>query len=113
MQTTVYYRNPDGSVGQVTVERPDWTGEPPGDEPPYQLPPGAVEITREEYEQTLADIQAAIEEQRRQVAEAEAARAKADYEALRAAGIPEEIARRLSGYTPPDPESQDAAGQGR
>lgn len=94
-EKTIYYRFPDGSVAERIVTGGD------GDVTP---PEGAVEITEEEYRAALAAIEEQIEQERQAQREAEQARIKADYEALRALGVPEETARRLTGYTGPDPE---------
>ncbi|MFD0628522.1 hypothetical protein ACFQ2K_43795 [Streptomyces sanglieri] len=65
-------------------------------------PAGAVEITEAEYNEGVAAIEAA---NAAKVAEEAAAqeRARMDYEALIAAGIPPETAARMSGYNPPHP----------
>jgi hypothetical protein len=96
--TIVYYRHANGAYSQQEVSE--------GSVP--QAPAGAVETTAQEYAAGLAAVQeanaAAVAE--RAAAEREAARA--DYEALIAAGIPEATARRMSGYTPdPDPEQAE------
>jgi hypothetical protein len=93
---TLHYRTADGALVSRTVsgdqaEAPD-------------LPEGATALTEEEYTAALAQVEAdrqAAAEQRQE--EAEAAQL-ADYQALRAAGIPEASARRMSGYTGPEPE---------
>lgn len=93
-ETTLYFRLPDGSYSMVTV-----TGDGG-----YEPPDGAVQITQAEYEAAVAQIEAdnaaAVERAR----EAERAQARAAYEALLAAGLPEETARYLSGYTPDEDE---------
>ncbi|MFF5668782.1 hypothetical protein ACFY8S_01375 [Streptomyces hygroscopicus] len=92
-ETTIYYRFPDGSVAERIITGGDGAVPPPG---------GAVEITEEEYRAALAAIEEQIEQERQEQQEAEQARIKADYDALRALGVPEETARRLTGYTGPD-----------
>lgn len=89
MATTIYYRMANGAVSERVVE---------GVEGPIAPPPGATEITAEEYQQGLAEWEAAREARRAEVQAAEAAEAKQAYEDLIAAGIPEATARRLSGY---------------
>ncbi|WP_331723360.1 hypothetical protein [Streptomyces atratus] len=87
---TYYYRHDNGSYSTRTVNYE-------GAEPPA----GAVEITEAEYTEGVAAIEAA---NAAKVAEEEAAaqeRARLDYEALIAAGIPPETAARMSGYNPP------------
>ncbi|MEU5834456.1 hypothetical protein ABZ820_12400 [Streptomyces diacarni] len=97
-EKTIYYRFPNGSVAERTVT---------GGADEVTPPEGAVEISEEEYRAALAAIEEA-NEQRRQEQEAEAeAQRKADYEALRALGLPEETARRITGYTGPD-ESEES-----
>ncbi|KAA9379597.1 hypothetical protein F5972_08040 [Microbispora cellulosiformans] len=92
-----YFRLPGGGVELVDQEGGA----------PYVPPDGAVELTEEEYRQELAAIEAARQAyQEQQEAEA-TAKAREDYLALKAAGLPEETARRLSGYTPPDDEGSD------
>lgn len=92
--TTVYYRLPGGGLAVYTADPP--SGLVP--------PPGAVEITAEEYEAEQQRIEDA-ERQAREQAEAEAAaRAAAVYRELLDAGMSEEVARSISGYTgPADP----------
>lgn len=89
-ETTIYYQFPDGSVAERTVSGGTGDVEPPE---------GAVEITKEEYEAALAVIEEERERKRQEEKDAAEARAREDYEALRALGVPEETARRMSGYT--------------
>lgn len=90
-KTTIYYQYEDGSVAHRVT-----TG---GAKP--ATPEGATEISEEEYRAALAAIEDANRERAEERRAEEQARAKADYEALLAAGIPEETARRMSGYTGP------------
>lgn len=93
MDKTIYYKYADGSVAErtVTVVSEDQV---------VPVPDGATEITKDEYDAALAQIEqdnAAAE------AAAEAAdmeRRRQDYEALLAAGVPDATAQRLSGYEP-------------
>ncbi|MFI2434633.1 hypothetical protein [Streptomyces sp. NPDC018693] len=91
---TLHYRTADGVLASRMV-----TGEQA--EPPA-LPEGATALTEAEYADALADVQAQHEEYGQQLVQEAEANQQADYEALRAAGIPEATARRLSGYSGPD-----------
>ncbi|MFF2964216.1 hypothetical protein ACFVT1_36235 [Streptomyces sp. NPDC057963] len=104
MDETYFYRHADGSYSTVTVSGIEHSPAPPED---------AVEITEAEYNEGVAAIEAANAQQ---VAEQEAAaqeRARQDYEALIAAGIPAETAARMSGYTPPHPTVGGTQKKGR
>lgn len=72
-----------------------------GTSPDTLVPDGCTRIEKDEYDtrlaQILAEQEAAAEAQR----QADLARQKADYDALKALGLPEEMCRRLSGYTGP------------
>ncbi|MGW0592749.1 hypothetical protein [Streptosporangium sp. NPDC002607] len=85
-----HFRAPNGSVGEIRESAQQVT----------PLPGGAVEITAEEYEQNLAALQADKAEYVAELEAAEAGRAKNDFDALTAPGLPEASARRLSGYIP-------------
>ncbi|HLL36317.1 MAG TPA: hypothetical protein VK545_21095 [Streptomyces sp.] len=85
----------DGSTGQITAT---------GESEPDLTRPGRL-VTQEEYEARLEEIRAARAAHLEELLEAEAAQQLAEYRDLRAAGIPDATARRLSGYTGPDPES--------
>lgn len=81
----------DGALGQITVT---------GGQLPELARPGRL-ITAEEYNRltvTMADAHAARLEG---LQAADTARQEREYEDLVQAGIPEETARRLSGYTGP------------
>lgn len=96
-ETTLYYRFPDGSVAMRTITGGDGTALPPL---------GATEITEEEYRAAYADLVERHRQQREEQEREEQERSQADYFALRAVGVPEETARRLTGYTgPDDPEA--------
>lgn len=92
--TTLYYRTAEGALVSRTV-----TGE---GEP--VVPDGATVLTPEEHAAELVDIEAQREAHAQELTDADAAAALEDYSALRAAGIPEVSARRLTGYTGPDVE---------
>lgn len=85
--TTRYYRTPQGVIGEIHESHPGST----------PLPDGAEEITAEEYATARDAWQAEKDVYIAGLEAAEAARRQEDYEALRAASIPEATARRLSG----------------
>lgn len=89
--TTVYAKYDDGSIDQISYS---------GDTLPPLSKPGHY-IEKAEYDVLAAEMEAAnqayLDELRRQEQEA----VHADYLALRAAGVPEATARRLTGYTGP------------
>jgi hypothetical protein len=64
------------------------------------VPDDAVVLTEEEYQQQLADAAAARAAAREAGMAEEAVKKREAYDALIAAGIPEDIATRLSGYYP-------------
>jgi hypothetical protein len=97
-ETTYYYRHDNGGYEVVTV-----TGDAE-----YVPPAGAVEISQAEYEAGVAAVAAHNDAHLADLRDADRQTALADYQALIAAGIPEETARRLSGYTP-DPDLDDDA----
>ncbi|MEU8870423.1 hypothetical protein AB0D24_04520 [Streptomyces javensis] len=92
-ETTIYYRYDNGSVAKRVVAGA-------GEDIP--VPDGATVITEEEYTAALAAIEEANEAQRQEEEAQHQAQVRADYDALRALGVPEETARRLTGYTGPD-----------
>jgi hypothetical protein len=85
--TTYYVLYPDGHIGQITA-----TGTDP------VLPEGAKLLTQEEYEETRAQMLEAHEARLAELEAAETAQQLAGYTALVAVGIPEAVARSLSGY---------------
>ncbi|WP_328434599.1 hypothetical protein [Streptomyces sp. NBC_00425] len=87
---TLYYRNANGSVSRVVTSL---------DADDIRVQGGTVQITEAEYQEAYAEIQRVNEEGKTELATADRERHVEDYEALRAAGIPEATARRLSGYT--------------
>lgn len=78
----------DGSTGQITLTN--------GGEPVLGKP-GRL-VTREEYDERLEEIQAVRDAAREEREAEDLARQREDYLALRAAGVPEATARRMSGY---------------
>ncbi|MER7742302.1 hypothetical protein ABTX34_28975 [Streptomyces sp. NPDC096538] len=94
---TLYYRDAEGTLVSRTV-----TGE--GAQPP-EPPEGSTVLTTAEYETALAEVEAERQAYAQQLAETDQANQLADYQALRASGIPEATARRLTGYTGPDVEN--------
>lgn len=85
----------DGSVASWRYE---------GSTPPPLPGPGRL-VSREEYEQARAAIVQAVEEGREQAEAAERQQIESDYEALRALGLPDSTARRLTSYTGTDEEA--------
>ena len=93
-----HFRAPNGSIGEITESHLGATA----------LPEGAAEITEDEYRATLAELDAAREQYVAELRQADEARQREAYEALLAAGIPDAVARHLSGYT----ADQDAPSEG-
>lgn len=86
---TVYYRYDNGAYSATTYE---------GMEPSDVVPPeGATEITQQEYEDGVAEVEAANAAAAAELEAADRQRACDDYAALIAAGVPEATARRMSG----------------
>ncbi|MFE9319225.1 hypothetical protein ACFYNV_29700 [Streptomyces albidoflavus] len=90
----------DGSTGRIVVTN--------GEEPVLGKP-GRL-VSEEEYAERLAELEAERERKRAERAAADEERTRTDYLALRAAGVPEDTARRMSGYTGPDVEPESDAG---
>lgn len=80
----------DGSIGQLRV--------PAGAPEPVLSKPGRL-VDEEEFQDALDAIKAEAAQQAAADDAARRALAKADYDALVAAGIPDASARRLSGHT--------------
>ncbi|MFF5968276.1 hypothetical protein ACFY64_32040 [Streptomyces collinus] len=91
---TLYYRTADGVLTARVVSGD--TAEAPA------LPEGATQLTAQEYETALAAVNTARQEHADELVAADEANQQADYEALRAQGIPDATARRLTGYTGPE-----------
>ena len=96
MKETIYYKFPDGSVAQETVE----TGGGVIVDP--VPPPGAVIITAAEYQVLVAALEMATELLLEALHTAEQTEKGQDFAALIAAGIPPPTARRLTGYQADD-----------
>lgn len=97
--STVYLQYTNGSVARLETTR---------DAGEVTPPEGAEVITEEEYDQALAAIQEANARGRAELDQQIRQRARQDYEALLALNLPEETARRLSGYTPVEEEEPAA-----
>jgi hypothetical protein len=87
---SLYYRTAGGALASRTV-----TGDH-AEAPP--LPEGATALTEAEY----ADAQEQRQAHTQQLTQETEANQQADYEALRALGVPEATTRRLTGYMGPD-----------
>ncbi|MFD5788560.1 hypothetical protein ACFWH1_18300 [Streptomyces sp. NPDC127037] len=83
----------DGSAGRIEST----SGEP------VLNRPGRL-VTEAEYQQRIAELEAANAAWIAEQQAADTARQREDYLALRAAGVPEATARRLSGYEGEDVE---------
>lgn len=96
-ETTEYFAIfDDGSVRRITVTNGT---------PPVFSKPGRW-VTEEEYKERLAEIQTVRDQARADQEAQDRARTWEDYQALRAAGVPEASARRMSGYTGPEVEPE-------
>ncbi|MEZ3180826.1 hypothetical protein KYY02_19660 [Streptomyces pimonensis] len=91
---TLYAIYDDGSVGTIEYEE---------ETPPPLSEPGRV-VTEAEYLAAYDALQQQIRQRREAAAAADLAERRAAYDELVAAGISDAAARKLSGYTPPDPE---------
>jgi hypothetical protein len=63
-----------------------------------RVPDGATEITRDQYVALAERARVATAAYQDELRAADAVRQRADYDALRAVNLPDELARRLSGY---------------
>jgi hypothetical protein len=90
-EVTLYYRTAEGALIARAVSGEDV------EEP--TLPDGATLLTEEAYTAALADVRAARDAHAEELTAEAEANQLADYEALRASGIPEATARRLTAYT--------------
>lgn len=88
---TFYVLYEDGSSGEITVS---------GGETPQLAKPGRI-VPAKKYEDRLTGLRAHHEEQSARLVAGDEGRTHSDYEALRAAGVAEEAARRLSGWNGP------------
>ncbi|WP_405759420.1 hypothetical protein OG234_13100 [Streptomyces sp. NBC_01420] len=89
LEPVLYYlRYADGHLGQITV-----TGLEP------VVPEGATLLTQLQYEEAVGEMRDAHAARLAEALSAEEAQRRAAYEALTAVpGIPEDVARSLSGY---------------
>lgn len=92
MTTTWYIAYDDGTIEMFETDQDGME--------PVLIRPGHF-ITKDEYDQLAAEMQAASDAKAAEADAAAAAQRKADYDALRALGVPEDTARRLTGYTGP------------
>ncbi|WP_433379522.1 hypothetical protein [Streptosporangium sp. CA-115845] len=83
-----YFRTGTGSVGEIAESAAGISS----------LPDDAVEITARQYRRELAELHAGTERLLADLRAQDEERIRGDHEALRAAGIPEGLARRLAGY---------------
>lgn len=91
MGEIIYVQYANGTIGKLM----------PGDGIDLEIPEGATVISGSEYEAQLSALREAHEIYQQELRDAELAALKTDYDELRAAGIPDATARRLSGYTGP------------
>jgi hypothetical protein len=84
--TVRYFQHPGGAVSELTATDP------------VIMPEGAKEITARTYAKKLAAIREATDTQVAELEEAGRVQRRADYDALTALGLPEESARRMSGW---------------
>ncbi|MFE4796248.1 hypothetical protein ACFRFL_14295 [Streptomyces sp. NPDC056708] len=101
MDETHFYRHADGSYSTQTFSGIEHSPTPPED---------AVEITEAEYNEGVAAIEAANAQKAAEEEAAAQERARLDYEALIAAGIPAETAARMSGYQVPHVDTDPGEG---
>lgn len=92
-EAKLYYRTAGGVLASRVV-----TGE--SAQAPA-LPQGATLLTEAEHAQALGEVRAERQEYVDGLVAAAEANQGSDYQALRALGVPEETARRLTGYTGP------------
>lgn len=90
-ETTLYIRHASGAVSKVVTNQ---------DRDSVHVPEGARIISEKTYTKAHATITAANAEYVTALRLAEQERQAGDYEALRAAGIPDGTARRLTGHAP-------------
>lgn len=90
-EATLFYRTAGGMLASRT--RTSDSGEAPA------LPAGATPLTEAEHADARAQVLADHAEYVDGLVAAAEANQSTDYQALRALGVPEETARRLTGYT--------------
>lgn len=89
-EKTLYLKYTDGHLGTITSSVWDDTDIP--------VPEGAEAIDEATYDALKAELDAAAAQDEADAAAADSARQKADYDAMIALGLPDEMARRLSGW---------------
>ncbi|MTE20264.1 hypothetical protein F0L17_14330 [Streptomyces sp. TRM43335] len=89
-EQTYYVIYDDGSVGRIVTDT--------GTEP--DLAKAGRFVSQAEYQAAVDALDAEREQQQAEEEAMRSAQAKADYEALVAAGVPEDTAARMSGYDP-------------
>jgi len=88
-----YFQHPGGAVSELTATEP------------VIMPEGTREITAKTYERKLSELQTKAQDQAAQLDKEGLRQRQSDYEALKALGLPEESARRMSQYhEEPEPE---------
>lgn len=91
MQRTSYYKFPDGTLSERTTDSHGVVVDP-------TPPAGAVAISATAYRTLMAEMARTIDLLTASLRDGEQRRAREDFEALTALGVPELTARRLSGY---------------
>lgn len=92
-ESTQHYRTADGALAARTVT---------GMELP-ELPEGATPLTPKQYDTELKRVKAKQEEHKERLAAEDQERMRGDYDALRALGVPESTASRLTGFLVEEP----------
>jgi hypothetical protein len=87
----MYLVFPDGSFRGVSST--------PQDETRQRVPDGATEITRDQYVVLAEQARQSVAAYQDELRASDAVRQLSDYRAMRAVNLPDELARRLSGYT--------------
>lgn len=87
----LYFRREDGGLIARTV-----SGSAAGD---LELPAGATRLSKSAYERALAGVRAGRETYATETRAADETARRGDYEALVALHVPDDTARRLTGYT--------------
>lgn len=93
--TTHYVLYEDGSTGLLQTSNLD--------DVPELTKPGHF-VTEQEYNEAVAQMELQRAEYVANLQAEDNARQLEDYQALRAAGVPEATARRMSGYDGPEPD---------
>lgn len=87
-ESTQHYRTADGALAARTVTGMDLP----------ELPEGATPLTPKQYDTELKKLKGKQDEYKARLAVEDQQRMRADYDALRALGVPEATASRLTGY---------------